>query len=146
MNSSVKLALLAGLIVVGSVISGCGSARWNEEFVARLEGVSAAIEEAHNAFIPKAYVEDQEHDFRVVANLGRELLFKGALIEKLQPPAGCVEIQEKSLHTIGSLGRAYSDYNFEKSATPYLIQHTPADLEREVSALSRLISEAEGCE
>ncbi len=147
MNRARGLTFIVVLLVAAGVATGCASPPWSTEFIARLEGASASLEEASDDFSRNP--EEEAHDSRVMADLGRELLFKGALIEKLDPPAACEEVQEKGMDHVRSSGNAYysfQGFEFARNATPYLFKHMPANLEREVAILARIITEAEACE
>lgn len=135
---SIGAALLASTILV----TACAGAdhTWRGEFDARLEGVSTAIEEK----LPELGPSSSEDELvRAGLALGPRLEFKGELIEKLNPPDGCEEVQEEGRRK--ATGVALSVYDLYKNLTPYLHRELSKGLERTIAELKTVEREAADC-
>jgi hypothetical protein len=131
-----------GLIAVTVVAAGCASVghTWQDEFTARLEGASGALEEA----LPEARSGSIGASYlRTFYELGYTLEFKGELIEKLDPPEGCEAVQEKGERAVDGL--ASFTYDVPKNLTPTLQKNLPGLIEERVAELEELEGEAETC-
>src|ERR1700742_1104197 len=98
-----RVATVFLLLATAALAGGCASAdhSWRGEFDARLEGASLAMEETLAEAGPNA---TKAEEFRSYTNLGRELRYKGELIEGLDPPRGCADVQIKGLDHVKSSG------------------------------------------
>jgi hypothetical protein len=75
--------------------------------------------------------------------LGRELAFKSALVDKLNPPAGCETVQEKGVKSIGSSGLFAAQ--LQKNLTPFLQKHLPRDVREQIATLRQLEAKSRTC-
>jgi hypothetical protein len=76
--------------------------------------------------------------------LGRPLEFKSELIGRLDPPAGCEEVQERGRRAVG--GAAQLSATLYKNLTPYLRRKLPAPFEEALATLEEIEREAGSCE
>jgi hypothetical protein len=140
---TLKRAATVALVVAATIaVSGCASAdhSWRGEFVARLEGASAAMEETLAETRPDmSEIELAE----TVYPLGRELLFKSELIEKLDPPADCATVQEEGAKRVLSSGLFAAQ--LLKNLTPYLKRHFPGDVREMIAGLKAVKAKSETC-
>jgi hypothetical protein len=138
-----KLTFVAAMVIGALLVAGCGSTEnhtWQGEFTERLEGASAAVEERLPELQPS---EGEKTIFIAGLELDRTLGFKDALIKELDPPAGCEEVQQKSMGQVGRLG-ALGGVLF-KDMTPELERRLPRDFEEGVEKLEKLEREAAEC-
>ena len=138
-----RAAVAVVAVAATTLASGCASAdhSWRGDFVARLEGASAAMAEAVGEFSPDAkYPEISRAGYR----LGHTLQFKHELIRKLDPPAGCLTVQKEGQEEVISVGEDF--YFLYKNLTPELQRKLPEILEEGTTNLERIEQEAETCE
>jgi hypothetical protein len=138
-----KRAGIAGLLIgVAVVVTACASAdhSWRGEFDARLEGASAAMEETLAQTRPNMSEIELAETFYP---LGRELLFKSELIDKLDPPKGCETVQEEGRRRVSSASLFASQ--LLKNLTPYLKRHLPGDVRETIADLKALEAKSESC-
>lgn len=139
-----KRARFAVLLFGAAVIvAGCGADHsWQGEFDARLEGASTSVEEALTRLGPDA---TKDEEFRDYASLGRELRYKGALIEGLDAPPDCADVQTKGLDHVKRTGLVAAEVHGPDYPTR-LLKADRVSLEGEVRVLARIEWEAETCE
>jgi hypothetical protein len=137
-----RAGVVTALLAAAVVIVGCASTghTWQDEFTARLEGASGSIEEARAEVHPQMSFEE---DFATFLPLGRTIEFKSELIDELDPPDGCEEVQEKGEHAVG--GFASFGYDIPKNLTPELEHHIPSIMEEEIAKLEGIEAEAGTC-
>lgn len=137
-----RASIVAALLAATVLVTACAGAdhTWRGEFDARLEGVSAAIEEKLPELSPGS---SEEEVVRAGIELGPKLEFKRELIEKLNPPDGCEAVQEEGAKKVS--GTALSVYQLYKNLDPYLHRRLTANLEGVISELEALESEAARC-
>ena len=137
-RAGVVLALLAVTVVA----AGCASTghTWQDEFTARLEGATGAIEEAREGV--RTETSDAGYP-EIFLPLSRTLAFKAELIERLDPPDGCQAVQEEGQGRVS--GFAGGSATLPRSMTPQLEKDLPRILEEEIEALEQLAAEAETC-
>ncbi len=136
-----RAGVVVMLVVVGAFVSGCASKShtWQAEFTERLEGAAAEVENAAPAFSSQASEEDV---FRAGIELGHRLEFKSELIEELNPPAECEEVQEEGRRKVGGLAQETYDV---KNLTPTLYRSIRSYLEEHVAELGEVEREAAHC-
>ena len=139
-----RMGILISLVAVAIAVAGCASAdhSWRGEFDARLEGARASVEEALGKVGPNA---TKAEEFQSYTNLGRELEYKGELIEGLDAPRGCTEVQTKGLDHVKSSGHSASEVHGPDYPTR-LLRADRVSLENEVRVLALVDHEAETCE
>src|ERR1700761_6307940 len=101
-----RAGVLVALVAVAFAVAACASAdhSWRGEFDARLEGASAAIEER----LPELTPHSTEIELLTASQeLAHTLAFKDELIEKLDPPGSCEEVQEEGRRTVGGAAQFY---------------------------------------
>ena len=132
------------LIGAALLATACASAdhSWRGEFDARLEGAAGSIEESLAAIAPGASRVEVSDGY---ANLGRELSFKGELIEGLVAPPDCAEVQEKGLDHVKSSGLVTSEASGLQDYTPAVAKGERVSIENELRILERLERQAETC-
>jgi hypothetical protein len=138
-----KLTFAAVALLVAMLLAGCGSTKnhtWQGEFTERLEGSTAAIEEAAGELRPSS---SGTQVFRAGFELGRRLEFRRDLVEELDPPSTCEAVQEAGAKRLS--GAAETTYNFGKNLTPTLHRNLPRILKEEVAAIEKIEREAEAC-
>ena len=131
------------LLAVAAVVSACASAdhTWRGEFDARLEGAAAALEER----LPELTPASTEGElFTASQVLAHTLAFKQKLIEKLNPPDGCEEVQEEGDRAVG--GIAQFNYVLLKNLTPYLRRHLGGDERERLAKLRKIEAKSKTCE
>jgi hypothetical protein len=138
-----RAGVVLASIALAATIAGCVSVghTWQDEFTARLEGAGASVEEA---LTEVGSGTSKAEDFQGYANLGRELGHEGELLEGLDPPRGCTEVQVKGFDHIKSSGHFAS----EVRAPDYperLLKADRVSLENELRVLARLEREAQSC-
>lgn len=138
-----RAGIAALLIGAAALLTACASAdhSWRGEFDARLEGAVAALEETLAETGPRTSELELAKAFYP---LGQKLLFKGELIEKLDPPAGCEAIQERGRRQVNSTGVFAS--TLLKNLTPYLKRNLSGDVRDQIATLKRLVVESSTCE
>jgi hypothetical protein len=138
-RAGVVLALLAVTVVA----AGCASTghTWQDEFTARLEGADTSVKETLEEVGSDA---TKAEDFQSYVNLGRELRHEGELLEGLEPPRRCTEVQVKGFDHIESSGLFASEIH-GPDYPERLLKADRVSLENEVRVLARLRREAETC-
>jgi hypothetical protein len=82
--------------------------------------------------------------FQAGIELGRKLEFRRELIEELNPPAACEEVQEAGAKKVSGL--AQKTYDLYKNLTPFLRRQLPRILKEEIAGIGKIEHEAESCE
>jgi hypothetical protein len=137
-----RARIVALPIGVAIVVTACASAdhSWRGEFDARLEGASTAIEER----LPELRSDSTQSElFTASQDLAHELAFKAELIQKLDPPKGCEQVQEEGRRAVG--GIAQFDYELLKNLTPYLQEHLRGDVRGQVVELRLIQAKSKVC-
>src|ERR1700735_1224935 len=100
----------AAVAVVGVLlVTGCGGPKnhtWQREFPERLEGSKALVEETAGELRPSS---SDTQVFQAGIELGRKLEFRRELIEELNPPAACEEVQEAGAKKLSGLAQKTYD-------------------------------------
>lgn len=138
-HTGVVLTVLA----VGLALVGCASTghTWEDEFTARLEGADTSVKETLDEVGSDA---TKAEDFQSYVNLGRELRHEGELVEDLDPPRGCTEVQVKGYDHMKSSGLLASEVH-GPDYPERLLKADRVSLENESRVLARLGREAETC-
>ena len=139
-----RAGFAALLIGVAIIVAACGGAdhSWRGEFDARLEGAGASVEAALTKVGPGA---TKDEEFQAYASLGRELRYKAELIEGLDAPPGCAEVQPKGLDHVKSSGHSAGEAHGPDYPNR-LLKADRVSLEDEIDVLARIEQDAETCE
>jgi hypothetical protein len=133
---------LASIALVAA-FAGCASVghTWQDEFTARLEGAGTSVEATLTEVGSDA---SKAEDFQEYVNLGRELEHDGDLLEGLDPPRGCTEVQVKGFDHIESSGHSASEVH-GPDYPKRLLKADRVSFDNEVRVLARLEREAGTC-
>jgi hypothetical protein len=140
-----KLTFAAAAVVEAALlVAGCGGTEnhtWQGEFTERLEGASAAVEEAAGEL---RLNPDQTQGLDTLIGLGRKLDSERKSVRRLDPPAECEGVQKAGAKELNQL--AYETFLHYKNGTPYLLRHLPGTLKEEIAGIGKIEHEAESCE
>jgi hypothetical protein len=135
----------AAVAMVGVLlVTGCAGTKdhtWQGEFTERLEGSKALVEETAGGLRPSS---SDTQVFQAGIELGRKLEFRRELIEGLNPPAACEEVQEAGANKLSRL--AQKTYDLYKNLNPFLRRQLPRILKEESAGIGKIEHEAESCE
>jgi hypothetical protein len=137
--TSVAAALVGVLLVTGC--AGTKNHTWQGEFTERLEGASAAVEEAAGEL---RLNPDQTQGLDTLIGLGRKLDSERKSVRRLDPPAACEGVQKAGAKELNQL--AYETFLHYKNGTPYLLRHLPGPMKEEIAGIGKIEHEAESCE
>jgi hypothetical protein len=131
------------LVAAPIIAAGCGGGdqSWRTEFDARLTGASAEIEEKLGDLTPGS---TESAMFRATEELAGELDTEAELVESLDPPDACEEVQEEGMRKL--TGTAQFSAELLKNLTPYLRRRLPGPFRERIAEYKLLEHEAARCE